>query len=93
MKMALREAYQNFSKAIRAVKSGRVVILTERGKPIAAIQPIAVASSEEDAVRELIKEGLIQPAKQPGVIRDSWKPLHVRGALLSKAVRELRNEE
>ena len=38
--MGLREANQSFSKAIKAVKAGKDVILTERGKPIAVIKPL-----------------------------------------------------
>ena len=40
MRMGLREANQSFSKAIKAVKAGKDVILTERGKPIAVIKPL-----------------------------------------------------
>jgi prevent-host-death family protein len=38
--MGLREAKQSFSKAIKAVKAGKDVILTERGKPIAVIKGV-----------------------------------------------------
>ncbi len=38
--MGLREANQNFSKAIKAIKAGKAIVLTERGKPIATITPI-----------------------------------------------------
>src|SRR5262249_1268241 len=43
MHMGLREANQKFSKAIRAVKAGQEVVLTERGKPIAVITPAGPA--------------------------------------------------
>ena len=91
--MGLREANQNFSKAVKAVKAGKVVILTERGKPFATIQPIQTASSEEEAVQQLIEEGLLRPAKSPGPIRDNWKPLKIKGVPLSKTLRNLRDEE
>ena len=51
--MGLREANQNFSKAIKAVKAGRVVVLTERGSPIATIQPYQKVATGEDAVLQL----------------------------------------
>ena len=31
MRMGLREANQNFSKAMKAVKQGKEIVLTERG--------------------------------------------------------------
>ena len=43
MRLGLREANQNFSKAIKAVREGKEVILTERGKPIAVIKPLKPA--------------------------------------------------
>ena len=48
MKLGLREANQHFSKAIKAVRGGKEVILTERGQPIAVIKPIK-EEHEEDA--------------------------------------------
>ena len=94
MKMGLPEANQNFSKAIKAVKSGKVVILTERGKPIARIQPIPKANTDEETMQQLIAEGLIIPAKHPGPIwSDDWAPLDVPGVSFSKVLREMRNED
>jgi prevent-host-death family protein len=40
MRMGLREANQCFSRAMKAVKQGKEVVLTERGKPIAVIKPL-----------------------------------------------------
>jgi len=91
--MGLREANQNFSKAIKAVKAGQVVILTERGNPIATIQPYQKAATNADAVALLEQEGILRPNRRAGVIRDNWKPLTVKGATLSKTLRELRDEE
>jgi prevent-host-death family protein len=93
MKMGLREANQNFGKAIRAVKAGKVVVLTERGEPIATIQPLHKAPTEEDAIQQLMREGLLRPALEAGSITDEWKPLRVKGASLSKTLRQLRDEE
>ena len=93
MKMGLREANQNFSKAIKAVKAGKVVVLTERGSPIATIQPYQKAATDEDAILQLEQEGILRPNPKAGVIRDRWKPLSIKDASLSKTLRELRDEE
>ena len=90
--MGLREANQSFSKAIKAVKAGKVVVLTERGNPIATIQPYPKTDSEDKALLELEQEGLLRPNANAGLIRDSWKPLRVKGVSLSKTLRELRDE-
>jgi hypothetical protein len=43
--MGLREANQNFSKAIKAIKAGKAIVLTKRGKPIATIRSTASVNS------------------------------------------------
>jgi len=92
MRMGLREANQSFSKAIKAVKAGKIVVLTERGNPIATIQPYPKAAAEEEALLELEQEGLLRPNMKAGLIRDSWKPLRLKGVSLSRTLRELRDE-
>lgn len=93
MKMGLREANQNFSKAIKAVKAGKVVILTERGTPIATIQPYQVAGSDNDAIVQLEQEGILRPNPGAGVVRDKRLPLQLKRVSLSKTLRKLRDEE
>ena len=93
MRMGLRHANQNFSKAIKAVKAGKVVVLTERGKPIATIQPYRKATTDKEAIHQLELEGILRPNEKAGVIRDSWKPLPIKGVSLTRTLRELRDEE
>ncbi len=40
MRMGLREANQRFSAAMKVVRAGGEVVLTERGKPIAVLKPL-----------------------------------------------------
>jgi prevent-host-death family protein len=91
--MGLREANQNFSKAMKAVKAGKVVILTERGNPIATIQPYRMAATDNDAIVQLEQEGILRPNPNAEVIRDNWIPLPMKGVSLSKTLRKLRDEE
>ena len=51
--MEFRDANWSFSKAIKAVKAGKDVILTERGKPIAIITPLNQRKNMEPALRRL----------------------------------------
>ena len=64
MQMGLREANQHFSKAIKAVKAGREVVLTERGKPIAVIRPLPAPGSWEASLRRLEAAGLLRRATE-----------------------------
>lgn len=40
MQIGLREANQQFSRLMKALRAGREVLLTERGRPLAVVRPI-----------------------------------------------------
>jgi prevent-host-death family protein len=90
MRMGLREANQHFSKAVRAVKSGREVVLTERGKPIAVIKPLEPLATGDAVIRRLEAEGLLRAAATSRPL-PPWRPRPVRGAPLSRTLREERD--
>ncbi len=90
MRIGLREANQHFSKAIKAVKEGEEVILTERGNPIAVIKPLPEASRRSVSIRELEAVGLLRPAVK-GSPLPPWQPRSIKGSPLSKTLREERD--
>ncbi len=93
MRLGLREANQQFSKAMKAVKAGREVILTERGKPIAVIKPLPQAKTAEATIRRLEAEGILRPALKRGPMPvPTWKPIRIKGRPLSETIREERDE-
>ena len=93
MRLGLREANQHFSKAIRAVRNGKEVVLTERGRPIAIIKPVAEARSEEAALKAMADEGLITlPARKGLTPVPRWKPVSVTGKPLSQTIIEDRED-
>jgi prevent-host-death family protein len=93
MRIGLREANQRFSKAIRAVRAGQEVILTERGRPIAVIKPLRDEAVQEATLRAMVDEGLITPAARKGPMpAPSWRPVKVKGKPLSRTVIEDRED-
>ena len=93
MHVGLREANQRFANAVRVVRSGREVVLTDRGKPIAVIRPIANVEDDEQALQRLADDGLIRRAKHPGPMPAArWTPAKVHGPSLTDAVLEDREE-
>ena len=92
MKMGLREANQNFSKAIKVIKSGRAIVLTERGKPIATITPI-VGETKNDELQPLRDEGFLVGRRKSGVMRKSARPVRVTGPSISNILRRERDED
>jgi len=91
MRMGLREANQSFSKAMKAVKQGKEVVLTERGKPIAVIKPLEAEEKAETVIRRLEAEGILRPALKRGPMPD-WKPIRIKGKPMSETIREERDE-
>ncbi len=91
MKLGLREANQHFSKAIKAVRAGKEVILTERGRPIAVIKPIKKAPAEEATLKRMADEGLITLPSRTGPL-PRFEPVHVKGKPLSQTIIDNRDD-
>lgn len=93
MRLGLREANQRFSKAMKAVRSGKEVVLTERGRPIAVIKPIKEEDAEETALQAMANEGLITlPSRKGPMPAPRWRPVKVKGKPLSQTVIEDRED-
>jgi prevent-host-death family protein len=87
MKLGLREANQQFSKAIKAVRAGQEVVLTERGHPIAVIRPIKPKDALDVAIQSMVDEGFLKPASRTGPTpAPRWRPVEVKGRPLSHTV-------
>ena len=89
LRIGLREANQRFSKAMKAVKAGKEVILTDRGKPIAIIKPMTQAPGPEQVIRNLEAAGVLQAATRRGPM-PPWRPRRLRGEPLAQTVEEER---
>lgn len=93
MKLGLREANQQFSKAIKAVRAGKEVVLTERGRPIAVIKPIKEADTRATALQEMADEGLITlPSRKGPMPSPRWRPVKIKGKPLSETIIEDRED-
>jgi prevent-host-death family protein len=93
MRLGLREANQHFSRAIRAVRAGKEVVLTERGRPVAVIKPIEDEDAREVTLRAMADDGLITLATRKGPMpTPRWRPVKVKGKLLSHTVIEERED-
>ena len=58
--VGIRELRQHASKVMDLVKNGEVIVVTERGIPVAQIAPV-----KKDKLQILIEQGAITPAKEP----------------------------
>ena len=91
MKLGLREANQHFSKAIKAVRAGQEVILTERGQPIAVIRPIKDEPESGAALKRLADEGLVTLPTRKGPL-PRYDPVPISGKPLSQTIIDERDD-
>ena len=91
MKLGLREANQHFSKAIKAVRAGKEVVLTERGRPIAVIKPIKGTLEPEAALKRMADEGLITLPTSKGPL-PRFEPAPTSGKPLSQTIIDDRDD-
>jgi prevent-host-death family protein len=93
MKLGLRQANQQFSKAIKAVRAGREVTLTDRWRPIAVIKPIAEEGALEAALSQMADDGLVTlPLRRGPLPAPRWKPSKAKGGSLSRTIVDLRDD-
>ncbi len=90
MRLGLREANQGFSKAMRAVRTGQEVVLTERGRPIAVISPLRAPGKGGVTLDRLVRAGFVEAAARGGRM-PSARPVAVSGKPLSRIVSEERD--
>lgn len=93
MRIGLREANQRFSQAMKAVKKGEEVILTERGKAIAVIKPLHRATDLPAILQRLEAEGLLRSGSKSLKPMPVWRsPRRVKGKPISQTIREERDQ-
>ena len=60
---AVAELKSHLSHYLRQVKGGREVVVTERGRPIARLVPIAFADDRSASREDLVATGLLKPGR------------------------------
>jgi prevent-host-death family protein len=96
MRVGLREANQQFSRIMKAVRNGTEVVLTERGRPVAKLMPINELANPDvgavaRSVRRLEAQGILRRAVKVGPL-PRWKPRKIDGVPLSRTLSAQRDE-
>jgi prevent-host-death family protein len=89
--VGVRELKNHLTKFLRLTKLGEEVVVTERGKPIAVLQPIQTlkeTASREAKLARMAAKGLIILPKLSFLKK--VRPIKVRGVLLSESIIEER---
>jgi prevent-host-death family protein len=66
-KASITEAKNNFSKLIDGVKAGTPVLIMDRGRPVARLEPVTLDSQtdQEGRLERLVREGIVRPGRSP----------------------------
>jgi prevent-host-death family protein len=89
-RVGLREANIHFAKYIKKVREGKKILLTDRGKPIAMIAPVAIKEEPlEERLRVMEEKGILKRADGKIKLRTL---IQVPGKEISRVVSENREE-
>jgi prevent-host-death family protein len=94
-KASISEAKNNLSALIDGLKSGSPVLIVDRGRPVARLEPATAGGAAEDDGRllRLVRDGLVRPRRAPPPPLFSQPPPRPKaGASAVKALIEERRE-
>lgn len=65
-KASITEAKNNLSKLIDGLASGSCVLIVDRGRPVARLEPVtAGVASDDERLARLIRAGIVRPRSGP----------------------------
>jgi len=81
-KASITEAKNNLSALIDSVKGGSPVLIVDRGRPVARLEPVSRIGSGDDRLARLVREGVVRPARSaaPRALFSSEPPRPKKGA-------------
>lgn len=92
---SITEAKNNLSALVDSVKSGASVLIVDRGRPVARLEPVAGARQGGDGrLAELVRSGLVRPAREPwsAAVLSGTLPRAKRGGSVLQALLAERRE-
>jgi prevent-host-death family protein len=93
-KASISEAKNNFSALIDRVRGGSPVLIVDRGRPVARLEPIAsTRGADDDRLARLVRDGIVRPAREP-IAKDQARkrPRPRRGASAVRALLQERRD-
>jgi prevent-host-death family protein len=91
LSIGIAELKASLSEVLGRVKDGGEVVITERGRPIARILPLAGIAAHGARVAELIGKGRLRPPEEPMDVESFLKlpwPEDPRGSVLAALLAE-----
>jgi prevent-host-death family protein len=93
-KASITEAKNNLSALIDSVKGGSPVLIVDRGRPVARLEPVAGHPDEDNRLARLVREGIVRSARRtaPKGLFTTRPPRPRKGASGVRALLEERRE-
>jgi prevent-host-death family protein len=94
-KASITEAKNNLSALIDGVKSGSPVLIVDRGRPVARLEPVHGAHVDDDGrLSRLVRDGVVRPARSsvPKSLVATRPPSPRRGTSAVRALLDERRE-
>jgi prevent-host-death family protein len=86
-----RELKTRLGTYLRQIQKGHVLIVTERGRPVAELTPVRVeGTGDESRIEELVALGLLSRLSREPLAQ--LKPLRIRGEAISNTILEDRED-
>ena len=82
-KASITEAKNNLSALIDGVKGGSPVLIVDRGRPVARLEPVTAArGGDDERLGRLVREGIVRPGRHamPKALLASAPPRPRKGA-------------
>jgi prevent-host-death family protein len=96
-KASITEARNNLSALIDGLKRGSGVLIVDRGRPVARLEPVTSGHDEEKAegrLARLIRDGVVRPGRAvlPKTLTDARPPSPKRGTSAVRVLLEDRRQ-
>jgi prevent-host-death family protein len=93
---SITEAKNNLSALIDGLKNGSPVLIVDRGRPVARLEPVITADQggQDGRLSRLLRDGVVRPRRSepPRALFSSQPPRAVGGASAVDALVEERRE-
>ena len=89
-KASISEAKNNLSALIDSVKGGSSVLIVDRGRPVARLEPVT-DGDEDGRLGRLVRDGVVRPARR-AIAKTLWATRPPRSKPGSSALRALLDE-
>jgi prevent-host-death family protein len=94
-KASITEAKNNLSALIDSVKGGSPVLIVDRGRPVARLEPVSGLRPDDDSrLARLVRDGIVRPARgrMPKALFGTNPPRVKKGASGVRALLEDRRD-